>query len=40
MALTTSKLYYLEIEAIEKVIGPLVKILNRNIEIYDKYKKA
>jgi hypothetical protein len=40
MALTTSKLYYLEIEAIEKVIGPLAKILCRNIDIYEKYKKA
>jgi hypothetical protein len=38
MALTTSKLYYLEIEALEKVIGPIYKILHRNVEVYEKYK--
>lgn len=37
MALTTSKLYYLELETIEKVIGPMKEILYRNVDIYEKY---
>ncbi len=36
--MTTSKLYYLEVETIEKVIGPLKDILYRNVDIYEKYK--
>lgn len=40
MALTTSKMYYLEVEAVEKVIGPLKEILYRNVDIYEKYKNV
>lgn len=39
MALTSTKLLYIEREAFSRVIGPMESILQRNEEIYRKYTK-